>query len=175
VGAKPKNSNAWAEHQAALSKINQWQISGKIGVQTAKDAGSANVSWAENGSSYVINLSGALGAGATKVAGNGNNVTLTAPNGQQFKANNAEQLLAEKWGFDLPVNNLRYWIRALPVPGATSQTTFDTQNRLSMLSQSGCTIQYLSYQQVRNVDLPQRLNIACPGLKTKMVIYNWSI
>ena len=48
---------------------------------------------------------------------------LQTSDGKRYNAASPEQLLAEQWGFHLPVSNMKYWVRGLPVPGIPATTT----------------------------------------------------
>jgi outer membrane lipoprotein LolB len=163
------------EREVALNRIQSWQLNGKIGVQTAQHSGSANVDWTENHGRYTVSLTGPLGAGALKLTGQPGRVTMVTADGKRFTANNPEQLLAQHWGFHLPVSNLKYWVRGLPVPGVAYSSQSDAYNRLSSLMQQGWHVQYLSYMNTRGIDLPDRISISSPSLKTKLVIHQWKI
>lgn len=165
----------WADRQTTLNHIQSWHLNGKIALQTAKDSGSASVDWSQRQSSYSISMSGPLGASAMKLAGQPGRVTLQTSDGKSYTAASAEQLLAKQWGYNLPVSNMKYWIRGLPAPGMSANTRFDGYERLTSLVQQGWRIDYLSYSNTRGIDLPEKLSITSPSLKVKIVVYQWSV
>lgn len=171
--ATPKAT--WADRQAALNHIQNWNLNGKIALQTAKDSGSASVNWSQRQGGYSISMSGPLGASAMKLTGQAGHVTLQTSDGKSYSASSAEQLLAKQWGWNLPVSNMKYWIRGLPVPGMTANTHFDSYERLTSLVQQGWRIDYLSYSNTRGVDLPEKLSITSPSLRVKIVVYQWNV
>lgn len=163
------------DRQAALNKIQNWDVSGKIAVQTPNDSGSASVDWAQNHSSFNISLTGPLGSGGMKLSGHPGNVTLITADGKSYTSSSPEQLLTEKWGFHLPVSNLKYWIRGLPAPGSVGNTQFDAYGRLSELSQQGWRVRYLGYSRINGIDLPTKIFANSKALNVKMMIYNWKV
>lgn len=171
--AAPKAT--WQDRQLSLNHIQSWWLSGKIGVQTANDAGSASVDWTQSARGYTISLLGPLGSHGMKLTGNASHVTLQTSDGKQYNANSAEQLLAKQWGFHLPVSNMTYWVRGLPVPGVTANTQFDQFGRLTRLAQQGWSIDYLSYANTNGIDLPERIAITSPALRVKIIINQWRI
>ena len=152
-----------------------WQLNGKIAVQTAQDSGSATILWIENHDRYNVSLYGPLGTQGLKLTGQPGHVTLITADGKRFIAESAEQLLAENWGFHLPLSNLRYWIRGLPVPGIPHDSRFDNQHRLIFLNQQGWRVEFQDYVATKTIDLPNKLLINSATLKTKIVIYQWKI
>jgi outer membrane lipoprotein LolB len=165
----------WKNRLASLDKIQSWQLNGKIGIVTAKDSGSATVDWTQTGNSYTISLTGPLGANGLKLSGQPGHVTLRTSDGKTYTASNPEQLLAQKWGWNLPVSNLRYWIRGLTVPGKPATTHFDPYGRLSELQQQGFNVQYLAFTKSGGADLPSKIVITSPALKVKMMVYEWKV
>lgn len=173
--SKQRPAYSWQQRQAHLSQINQFSINGKIAIQSKRDSGSASVSWQERAGQYLISLSGPLGSNSMKLSGRVGSVTLQMSNGKTYRAQSAEQLLATQWGYQLPVSNLKYWIRGLPVPGFPASTYFDDENHLADLSQQGFRISYADYKTYHGVDLPTRLVLNSNTLRIKIVIYDWQI
>ena len=168
-------ATSWKDRQVSLSRIQHWQLNGKVGVQTTRELGSANVDWIQKYNQYTVSLFGPLGMVRFKLTGQANRVTLETADGKRYTANNPEQLLVEQWGFRLPISSLIYWIRGLPVSGMTYTKQLDTYNRLSELVQQGWRIQFLSYVNVGGIDLPNKITITSSILKVKLIIYRWDI
>ncbi len=159
-----------------LNQIQQWQLTGKIGVQTPENAGSATLNWVESQQHhYTLSLVGPLGAGGVTLTGQPGLVTMDTADGKHYTAQTPEQLLTEQIGWDLPVSYLYYWIRGLPVPDLPSQTQFDTSHRLTWLVQQHIQVHYLSYTHVGMIDLPNKIFITSPLVKIKIIIYNWKL
>lgn len=171
----PTPTLSWEKRTATLSRLQNWQINGKVGVQTAQNSGSASVDWRQQQNNYTISLTGPLGSSGMKLNGGAGSVTLTTSDGKHFTAGSAEQLLADNWGFHLPVSYLRYWVRGLPVSGVAATTQFDTYHRLVSLNQAGWTIQFQNYTTVNGVELPERITATSAAMKVKMAIYQWQI
>jgi len=165
----------WESRKAKLERIEKWQLSGKVGVQTAQDSGSANVDWQENHGSYSVSLYAALGAGGMKLSGRPGSATLVMNDGKTFRASSPDALLAKNWGFNLPVSYLRYWVRGLPVPGIPAKMQFDNFSRVTSFSQQGWQVQVQSYTRAGGAELPSRLSINSASLKGKLVIHEWQV
>lgn len=164
---------SWNNRESALTRLTRWQLNGKIAVQTAQDSGSATIDWTQNQQQFQISLMGPLGSNGLKLSGHPGNVTMQTADGKQISAKNAEQLLAEQWGWRLPVSHLKYWVRGLPVPGIPANSQFDSYHRLSQLTQQGAHIQFLSYTRIGGLELPQRIAISSPTIQAKIVVYEW--
>ena len=171
----PAKQIPWKNREVALSQLHDWKMNGKIAVDTQNDSGSATIDWTQRKQRYIISLLGPFGSGGLTLNGQPGLVTLQTSEGKTFRASNAEELLARTWGWNLPVSNLNYWIRGLPVPGIAQKSQYDSYQRLSDLVQQGWHVQYMSYTTVGSVDLPNKIFITSNRLKTKIVIYDWQI
>jgi outer membrane lipoprotein LolB len=165
---------SWSERQKTLRSIQNWEIKGKLAAQTAQDSVSGDLDWIERHRQFTISLVGPFGTNRLTLTGQPGQVVLEMSNGKRISAENAEQLLADQWGYRVPVNNLYYWVRGLPVPGIPSVTEFDQFGRLSGLKQQGWQIQFSHYTTSHTIDLPGRIWITSPLLKVKIIIYTWS-
>lgn len=172
--AAPTSTVTWDARKTQLSRLQNWQLSGKIAVTTAQDSGSASVDWSQRAQNYTISLYGPLGANGMTLNGSAGRVTMQTSNGQTVSAASAEQLIAQQWGWKLPVSYLKYWVRGLPVPNLPQTSTFDGAHRLLALNQQGFSIQFSSYTTSGSLDLPSRLTINSPSFKSKIVIYKWN-
>ncbi len=171
----PGQKMPWKKRETNLTQIHNWNLNGKIGVRTAKDSGSASVTWQQSQGSYNVSLMGPLGAGAMTLKGRPGAVTLTTSDGKHYSAASPEQLLAQHWGYQLPVSYLNYWIRGIPSPSSPASTHFDQYNRMSYLTQAGWNVQYLGYSKTSMGDLPNQMSITSPSMKVKIIVNSWQV
>ncbi|STX52702.1 outer membrane lipoprotein LolB [Legionella busanensis] len=161
--------------QAARGTPSSWNLSGALAVRSARKSATASINWYQRGAgSYQIRLFGPLGSGTIMIAKQGGTIVLQ-DGAKRATSSNAEQLLLKQTGIRLPVNNLYYWVRGLPAPGAVQSAKRDAGNRLIMLRQGGYTIQYLGYQSVGKAVLPSHIRLQGNGVFIKLVINRWSI
>mgnify|MGYP003642829972 CR=1 FL=1 len=173
--AAQQSTVTWASRKVLLEQLNVWQISGKIAIITANESGSASIDWSQHPNRYTLSLYGPLGSNAIKMSGGPQHVTMKTSDGKTFSAKSAEQLLAQQWGWQLPLASIQYWIRGLPVPNVPQKSTFDAANRLATLTQQGFTIRYQGYTTAGAMDLPQHLSITSAAIKSKIIIYKWKV
>jgi outer membrane lipoprotein LolB len=165
----------WGNRVEVLSNIEDWDLNALIAIRAnaGRQAGSANMKWKQSKQTFDILLFGPLGADAVKLAGKPGHISLQTADGKTFNAATPEALLLQQSGWNLPVSNLFYWIRGLPVPKISSKKSFDTDHRLSQLSQQGWTIQYLRYKTIGKIDVPDKIFLANAQVSVKIVIKNW--
>jgi outer membrane lipoprotein LolB len=148
----------------------EFELAGRIAVRYLDDAGSGNIAWRHAARSDELMLTTPLGQGMARIIRRGDEVTLTAQDGREFRAADAESLTDQVLGFRLPLIGLADWVRgrAAPVP-APKRERRDAQGRLAELEQSGWKVQYLEYAGA----LPARLTLTYPGLELRLAISEW--
>lgn len=166
---------SWQQRQHQLLAINQWQLRGAFSVQTSQNVNMAHMNWQQNQRNYVITLSGPLNLGGARIVGQPGRVTLIASANKQYTASSPEELVQQEFGYRLPISNLYYWVRGVPVPKLSAKTQFDSQNHLIALRQEGWQIQYTDYTTASSVDLPTKIILVNPQLRIRMVINSWQI
>lgn len=170
--AQPQNISA-IQREQTLASIRNWNIHGAIAIRSPKENVTASLAWRQNQSNYTILLLGPFGAGSAKLMGSPHQIQLTTGDGKTAYANSPEQLLSKQLGWNLPISDLYYWVRGLPVPNTPAQKRFDSFNHLIALNQQGWNIQYLDYTPVNQIDVPSRIVMSYPSLNVKIVIKQW--
>lgn len=136
----------------------QFSVTGKIGVRTPKQNGSAFYAWTQVNDRFAIELTGALGIGQTYIEGVPGQVSLTSSKTGLIQAETPEELLERATGWQTPISYLVYWIEAKPAQ-ADAQAQYDADNRLSVLDEGGWHVLF-SYTDKEK--LPQKLVMTQP-------------
>ena len=167
------NPAQWQAHKAQAAQLNGWQISGKVGIRSARESGSATLFWLQRQDYFDIRLAGPMGRGAARLTGRPGAVSLDAANQGQFQAESAEALLQQQLGWSLPVAHLFWWIRGLPAEDSKSRLTLDSESRLAKLEQDDWQVEYLSYVEQNGYWLPERMKLHGANLDITLVIKDW--
>lgn len=166
-------AGSWQEHKQQIAPIDAWQVSGKLGIRSEQESGSAVIFWLQRQDYFDIRLSGPLGQGSTRLTGRQGAVSLEIGNRGTFHAHSAEALMQQQLGWSLPVENLLWWVRGLPAPHSKSQVLLDDNSLLKQLKQNQWTIDYLSYRTENDLQLPERIKLSGAGLDITLVIKEW--
>jgi len=169
VGAK----QSFSVRAKRLAQLTHWRISGAAGVVQPKDSESANYQWEQSGKTYRIQLAGALNVGSTTITGGPGWVKVARANGQSWQGKSPNSLIAARLGWELPVEQLVYWVRGIPAPSPYQNLKTDALGHLQSLSQLGWQITWSRYAQVGGVDLPRWIVLERPGWKIKLLIRQW--
>lgn len=138
----------WQAHQQQIRGIKHWHLQGKLGVRTAEEATNASVNWRQHLDAYEIRLSGPFGQGVTVIRGDKHAVSIQQSGQPTLNADDPEQLLEQRLGWQFPLSQVYYWIRGMPAPQLRVQSQ-DVHNGLLMaLHQGEWQLQFDRYQTV---------------------------
>ncbi|MDH5765796.1 MAG: lipoprotein insertase outer membrane protein LolB [Gammaproteobacteria bacterium] len=176
----PPNEQQWQQHLQQVSAISQWDISGRLGVETEQNGGQIDIFWQQQRDDYYdIRMVAPFGGGTHFLSARPEAVTFTNGNGQQIIEQNADQLLARINGWSFPVSGMRYWILGMPVPGKTARLiSWNEQGLLHLMEQDGWRIEIPRYKQEGDYTLPKKIFLSRPDndhLSVRMVIRNWGL
>ena len=163
----------WHTHKQQVAPLDAWQISGKLGIRSEQESGSAVLFWLQRQDYFDIRLTGPLGQGSTRLTGRQGAVSLEIANRGTFQATSAQDLMQQQLGWSLPVENLLWWVRGLPAPHSKSQVQLDSNSLLARLEQDNWQVEYLSYRSENGLQLPERIKLSGAGLNITLVIKEW--
>lgn len=159
-----------------VSELKQWTLIGKVGIRTSDEASSAIINWSQQQNHFDIFLSGPLGQGSTRIQGRDGNVSMYRNGEDPLWAESPEELLYKSLGWQLPISELKYWIRGIAAPGSpvTHQLWHDN-GTTQALQQQGWHIEYSRYQRQQQLPLPSRLIITRDSIKLTFIIKKWQL
>ncbi|MGQ9425820.1 lipoprotein insertase outer membrane protein LolB [Gilvimarinus sp. F26214L] len=163
-------------YQSRLAAIDHWKLSGKMNMRVPGESDTVRVLWNNRARQYDIRLSGSLGMGATWIRGDRNGVRLEQAGEDPVFAASPEDLVYTQLGRQIPISELRYWVRGLPAPGPRPERSdFTAEGMLSILEQSGWTLRYSNYQAVGPWNLPGKILAERDDLRLTLLISGWEL
>jgi outer membrane lipoprotein LolB len=173
----------WQARESALLPIQHWELRGRLAVRVAERGGQASLTWKRAAAQHSIRLNGPLGRGALRVTQDETGAQLQDAERHVFHAASAEELLYRYTGWQLPLTNLNYWVRGVPVPDLPAIRELDDTGRLKTLRQQGWEVQYQEYVRFEGYELPNRLTLTyapgrmsaeLPAMEVRLVIDRWA-
>ncbi len=173
----------WQARESALLPIQHWELRGRLAVRADERGGQASITWQRDAARHGIRLNGPLGRGVVRVTQDETGAQLQDAEQRVLRAASAEELLYRYTGWRLPLTNLNFWVRGVPVPDLPASRELDAAGRLKTLRQQGWEVQYQDYVQSGNYELPSRLtlttlpdqaNVAQPAIEVRLVIDAWA-
>ena len=162
------------QHLASLADIKQFNIQGRIGVQTEGHGFSGSTHWHHDTTTDDIGLFSPLGSQVATINTTASGVVLVTSEGKTYTANDAETLTQETLGWSLPMQGLPDWVLGRPAPRAIQQSQWDEAGRLTRLKQDGWDIEYGQYVDSSGYQLPSKITLRSPKLNLKLVIERWN-
>ncbi len=102
--------------------------------------------WRDEGDLLQLDLSNPFGSVLARAQISPAQALLIQADGSSQSAVDADQLLAQVWGYPMPVNGLRYWVRGQLEPTGTAKAvSYDGQGRLQAFEQQGWQLQLSGY------------------------------
>jgi outer membrane lipoprotein LolB len=167
----------WAARSASLGRLDHWKLTGKLAVRQPSDSGTAIINhWIQDGEAYDLALSSSfLGMGSTRLKGVPGFIELTLPNGETYRSGEPESLVQAATGWQLPLENLTWWIRGLPSPGSDYRLLFDEQGSLAIIRQDDWEIRYDRWQDflASYPALPARITALKQDKRVRLVVSDW--
>lgn len=167
------NYKTWLERQHELQNMQNWTAKGSFSVTYNHKTDMASFVWEETNSGGLIDISGPLGIGNAKIIIQGDKAILQKSSGEMFEADNLNDLVNQHLAYKLPIANLHYWLRGLPLPKSNAESKYDDLNCVHMMQQDKWQIVYDEYSKFSNTYLPTRIYISNSQLNAKIVIKNW--
>jgi outer membrane lipoprotein LolB len=170
----PTQLDADQQHRDSLRRIDNWRAEGKLGVRVGDEAQSAYFDWHNQDQSFSLRLSGPFGQGTTWLRRRGPVVTLETADQPIRRATSAEQLMQAQLGWQVPVSNLRYWIKGLAAPRhPVAQLRRNPDGTLAELQQQDWHITYSRYGLHNGWILPGKLVAKRDTVTLTMIIKSW--
>lgn len=160
----------------SISKITQWETSGRVGIRTENDAISGNFNWLGGKDILDLSIIGPFGQGATQLRRlDDGNIELKYDD-IVVQGSSAADLLNSHFGWNFPVEQVSYWMRGLASPNTPSKIIKQFNSELPQeIIQDGWTITYSQFSTIDGLQLPSKLQAANPPFKVNLIITQWTI
>ena len=164
---------SWQAQQATLARLQDWQLSARLGIITPDERGSLSLFWRQEQDDYRMNLTNVVGRRVFDLSRRQGAIQLTDSEGQLHSAGNARDLVFRLTGWDLPVEQLAHWIKGLP--GEADQVEYDADGRPQSLRSHGWRLNYLGYTRIDGLWLPSRLDLSHDTTTLRLAINQWEL
>jgi outer membrane lipoprotein LolB len=163
---------AWLARKSRLATYTSWELNGRIAIKSTRDSWSAAIHWTQNNKAFDINLMNHFGQTVAQLRGHPGRVMLQTAE-ESVTSTDVSTLLQQRFGWDLPVQGLRYWVLGLPDYHKVKEMELDQEGRLKTLAQLGWHIEFERYRRFGEVEIPGRLLLEYPSLNVRLVVDRW--
>ncbi len=170
AGPRPQPPSVkWDARASELQRADSWQLDGRAAVAFGTQGWQATMNWRQGGAFAEVHLAGPFGIGALGLKQGPDGISMNgAPPSDAVMSQ-----LQERLGFELPLQNLRYWLLGVPDPGAAFELSRNDQDRAKSLRQAGWRIDYDRYAPFQGDLLPARLVLSRDDVRVRVVIDHW--
>ncbi|MFC3153135.1 lipoprotein insertase outer membrane protein LolB [Litoribrevibacter euphylliae] len=170
----------WQQHLQSISQLENWELSGKVGVVTPKQNQTGYIDWQQDHQAFSISIRGTLGFGGLDLFGDQQFVTIKVDENNQ-RTLPTDIALERYLNWEFPINSLKYWVKGIPDPNApVSNQQFNGQGQLARLQQQGWDIRLINYERHADKDqtpvfLPHKIIARYNGHKVSLVLSEWTL
>ncbi len=164
----------WETRTRVLAGMHDWEFKGRIGVSAGGEGFNGKLRYSQKDDDFRATVSGPLGFGTIRIEGDGQQVTVTDKDGEEWMLPDPEVDLQVMYGWTIPVTSLRYWALGIPDPSELAFTDFDEEGQLTSLEQGNWQVQIAQYRDGGGQSMPRRLLAVSGDNKVRLVIDNWT-
>ncbi|MEG2803891.1 lipoprotein insertase outer membrane protein LolB [Stenotrophomonas sp.] len=172
-------TQAEAARVAAVRAQPQWSFQGRVAVNKGRNGGNGRIEWQQQDRQYVVQLSAPVTRQSWTLTGDSHHEggRLEGMEGGTREGEDAQQLLLDATGWDIPVNQLPDWVRGLVAADAAAAERIerDAEGRPRRVDQMGWQIQYLDWYPAEGDRpvLPRRIEAVNGEAKVRLVVDSW--
>ncbi len=159
----------------ALLQLDDWSLSGRMGVKYDERGFTGALNWRQQRGQLDANFHGPLGAGAFRISGAADALILETADGQRYLLDDAQDALQSAMGFSIPVEAMRFWLLAVPVPSIPAIEELDSDGNLVRLEQRGWEISYARYAPAGAWAMPRKLVMSSSDVTIRLAIRDWQL
>ncbi|MEM8816309.1 MAG: lipoprotein insertase outer membrane protein LolB [Pseudomonadota bacterium] len=165
--------SAWDTRQQVLAGLDEWGFTGRVAVRTEDDGFNAKLRYEHNHGEFSAVVSGPLGMGTVELESDAGAVRYTDKDGVESRF--AAEELAWRFGWNVPLDSLRYWALGIPDPDQAAETTLNESGQLESLRQGAWTVDVGRYRDIGGQVMPARLTVSNTETRVRLVIDRWRL
>lgn len=173
--ATPASLSLHQQHLASLSRIQQFELKGRLGVQADGKGYSASLIWQHNADHDDIRIYSPLGGQLARIQKTADSISLEDAQGQVSVGKDAESLTQALLGWRLPLSGLADWVLGRPTNSAMASLTWDEAGHTLSLNEADWAIVYQQYQASQTAFLPHKLSLKNSRVQLKLIVEKWTL
>ena len=165
---------------AWLGSRPDWSFAGRVAVNANGKGGSGRIDWQQTGAGYLVALSAPVTRQSWRLSGDlqSRGARLEGLEGGPREGSDADRLLREATGWDIPVASMVHWVRGVADPSVPPEAMeYDTEGRLRTLTQQGWRVDYLDWFPAEGAQprMPRRMEARRQGATVKVAVDQWQL
>ncbi len=152
-----------------LQQQKKWSFEGRLALTNEKDSISASVAWFHDENVDEIELVGPLAQGRLKIHVGPEQVVVDDGENRNVFEGDADTVITEQLGVDMPVRALRYWVLGVNDP---EQAMVE---QVGGFYQAGWLVRYREMQTVGAGLLPKKVTVEKDKTRIKLIVDQWDL
>lgn len=167
-----------AQRAAWLLQHPKWSFEGRVAINNAGKGGNGRIDWQQDGQGYVVSLIAPVTRQSWRLIGDTHSEAgrLEGLEGGTLEGDDAEALLRQATGWEIPVHALAQWVRGLPAEEVMAASrSFSADGRLQQVEQGGWRIEYPLWFDARESQppLPRRIEAQRDQATVRLIVDRW--
>jgi len=163
------------QRERALADTSHWTIQGKLSVASDKDSGSGTLTWKQDGDRYDFTIRGPITGRSFRLTGGPDGAQLEGLDGGTRRGPDAETLMADAVGWQIPMAELKRWVLGLRADTGPADIRFGDDQLPSQLVQDGWTVDYKAWDATHSPAMPSKVFAEKPPFKVRLAIESWQL
>ncbi|MGH8115742.1 MAG: lipoprotein insertase outer membrane protein LolB [Rhodanobacteraceae bacterium] len=165
---------AQAVREQSLGAQHDWGLDGRFAASDGRNGGSGSLSWHQRGQSFKFILRAPITGRSVELDGGPDGAILIGAAREPLAGRTAGDVLSAEFGWDVPVADLRWWVRGLRAPGRPAVLTFGANGLPATLDQDGWHVDYREWYAERTPPLPRKVYASRDPYTVRVLIEKWS-
>jgi len=168
----------WQQHQQEVAKVTHYQTRGAFAYLSDKQKVYARFNWQQTAPDrYRLLLTNPLGSTELQLDAQGDTVQIVDNKGKRYVSNDAEKMISQLTGMDIPLANLRQWMMGLPGDASDYQLNSNYQLKSLNYSSNGQKWQVAiqDYDSKSTPPLPANLELREGDQRIKLRMDSWTL
>lgn len=168
-----KQLAAQAARERMVGSEPDWGIEGRFAASDGQRGGSGSLSWQQHGQQYQFTLRAPITGKSVQLNGGPDGAVLTGVGNQPLSGRNAGEVLNAEFGWNVPVEDLAWWIRGLRAPGRPAILAFGANGLPATLDQDGWHVEYRDWYAEHYPPLPHKVYASRDPYTVRVLIETW--
>lgn len=175
VRETPAAAAAQDAREAELAPRAHWTITARIAVSNGQDGGSGELVWQQADEQYTFTVHAPVTGRTWKLTGDARRATLEGVDPAPDVGSDAQRLLHDRLGWDVPLAELRAWVRGLRAPAQPASVQYDERGLPALIEQAGWKVEYRDWFGERTPPLPRKVFASHGNARVRVAIESWHV
>ena len=165
----------WQARTQQLLAQESWEAHFSLVGNKDQQKFKTRVIWQQiNQDQYEIRLKDFIGRTVAIIEGSSEQVVVKTSKGKRYEGSNADEIIRDTVGLRIPVEGMRYWLRAIPEPSQAYEImSVNNKGLVASAKQSGWKLEYPNYQSHELVQLPTNAVLQFNDIVLTIKVSRW--